>query len=122
VAGSLGQATEALGKAPDPPPPVEAPTASLAAVAVSTLRVHGPRTQSGESTRIYQRAVTAVGHLLSGTEATYIEEYTRYLSDAFGPAVRPAVVDELAAEKTMTRQGVGSGAAGRGEPARPNPK
>lgn len=94
----LGQATEALGKAPEPPPQVEAATASLAAVAVSILRAHAPRTQSGNATRIYQRAVSAAGHLLAGTDAAYIEEYTRYLSDAFGPAVSPAVVKDVAAE------------------------
>ncbi len=94
----LGRATEALGKAPEPPPQVEAATASLAAVAVSILRAHAPRTQSGEATRTYQRAVSAVGHLLAGTDAAYVDEYTRYLSDAFGPAVSAAVVEDVAAE------------------------
>lgn len=95
---TVGKATEALGHSPDPPTDVEPATASLAAVALSVLRSRAPRSQRLEANRVFDRAAGAVSHLLPSLEPVYVEEYTKLLSDAFGPAAELGMVVEVVNE------------------------
>lgn len=94
----IGKATEALAKPPEIPVEAEPATASLAAVAVSILRAHAPRTSDLEPARIFERTAAAVQHLLPGLKDEYVAEYTKVLDEAYGRTVAPDVVAEIAAE------------------------
>lgn len=94
----IGKATEALAKPPEIPVEAEPATASLAAVAVSILRAHAPRTSDLEPARIFERTAAAVQHLLPGLKDQYVAEYTKVLDEAYGRTVAPDVVAEVAAE------------------------
>lgn len=94
----IGKATEALSAPPAAPSEIEPETASLAAVALSILRAQAPRTTSYEPSRIFNRAAVAVAHLLPANDDRYIAEYTKLLDQAWGRAVDPAVIADIAAE------------------------
>ncbi|MHB1962616.1 MAG: phospholipase D-like domain-containing protein [Acidimicrobiales bacterium] len=95
---AIGSATRALGALPAPPSEAEPAVASLAGVGLSVLRANASRTKSVEENRILARATSAVGYLLSALDDRYVEEYTRLLDRAYGAAVSPVVVADVAFE------------------------
>ena len=82
----------------DLPPDVEPQIGSLAAVWLSVLRAHAPRYEHTDETTAYKQAAEGVAHLLSAAETPYVEEYTKLLDDAFGTAVDPETVRNVADE------------------------
>ena len=93
----LSQSLQTLGKA-DLPPLAESQVGSLAAVAVSVLRAVAPRLKHNDDTLAYDRAATAVAHLLPACDADYVDEYTQLLEPAFGPAVNTETIEAVAAD------------------------
>lgn len=93
----LAQALEALGRA-DLPTQAEPQVGSLAAVALSVLRVVAPRYTQSEETMAFEKAADAVAHLLAASDPVYIEEYTQLLGTAFGSAVHGETVAAVASD------------------------
>ncbi len=93
----LAEAVRGLGQARQPAE-AEPATGSLAAVALSILRVSAPRYWPTRETHEYLRTASAVGHLLLAAEPARIEEYASWLGTAFGYAAQPEAVLAVAAE------------------------
>jgi hypothetical protein len=93
--GLVADSLCSLGQA-DLPTEIEPQVGSLAATALSVIRAQAPRYAHTEATLAYERAVDAVAHLLPATERTYVDEYRQLLDEAFGLAVDPDNVQDLA--------------------------
>ncbi|NEE45028.1 hypothetical protein G3M55_10450 [Streptomyces sp. SID8455] len=93
----LSQAVRALNRS-DLPERIEPQVGSLAAVALAVLRSHAPRYEITPETFAFNEASRAVGHLLPAVDSAYITEYTTLLDTAFGPAVDPAAVFDVASD------------------------
>ena len=57
-----------------------------------------PRTTSYESSWIFNKTAAAVAHLLPAHDPRYVEEYSKILDEAWGRAVAPDVVADIAGE------------------------
>ncbi|MEU0938810.1 hypothetical protein [Embleya sp. NPDC005971] len=86
----------------DLPERVQSQVGSLAAVALAVLRSHAPRYEITPETLAFNAAATAAGRLLPAADPVYIAEYTSLLGAAFGPAVGPAAVLDVAADVTRS--------------------
>ncbi|WP_152648381.1 hypothetical protein [Streptacidiphilus anmyonensis] len=93
----LSQAVRALDRG-DLPELVEPQVGSLAAVALAVLRGQAPRYEITPETLAFNAASAAVSHLLPVADSAYITEYTALLDTAFGSAVNPASVLDIATE------------------------
>lgn len=82
----------------DLPELVEPQVGSLAAVAIAVLRSQAPRYEITPETLAFNAASAAVSHLLPVADSAYITEYTTLLDTAFGSAVDPASVLDIATD------------------------
>lgn len=80
----------------EPPGPIEAQVGSLAAVGLAVLRASTPRFSVADATMSFNRARRAAEHLLPAAEQAYVQEYSRSLERALGPAIGAAAVLDLA--------------------------
>ncbi|MEV4400001.1 hypothetical protein [Nonomuraea sp. NPDC049607] len=95
--GLLADSVRELG-AGTPPAEVEPQVGSLAAVGLAVLRAHAPRHVSTANTVAFTRSAAVVDHLLPAAEPEYVEQYCELLREAFGAALSPEAVLNLAAE------------------------
>ncbi|MGY1846978.1 hypothetical protein [Blastococcus sp. SYSU DS1021] len=93
----LARATAVLDR-DDLPQRIEPQVGSLAAVALAVLRMHIPRAAVTEHTVAFDKAATAVGHLLPGATAAYVDEYSILLDRAFGTAGQTAAILDVAGD------------------------
>lgn len=93
----LSQAVRALNRN-DLPERIEPQVGSLAAVALAVLRSHAPRYEITPETIAFNEASQAVDRLLPAVDSAYVTEYTTLLDTAFGPAVDPAAVLDVASD------------------------
>ncbi|MGY1632226.1 hypothetical protein ACI784_11040 [Geodermatophilus sp. SYSU D01186] len=91
----LARATAVLDR-DDLPQRIEPQVGSLAGVALAVLRMHIPRAAVTAHTVAFNKAATAVGHLLPEATAAYVEEYSILLDQAFGTAVQTAAILQVA--------------------------
>ncbi|WP_328937465.1 hypothetical protein OG288_12480 [Streptomyces tauricus] len=93
----LSRAVRALNRN-DLPERIEPQVGSLAAVALAVLRSHAPRYEITPETLAFNEASQAVDRLLPAVDSAYVTEYTALLDTAFGPAVDPAAVLDVASD------------------------